>query len=152
VHYYFRSMDDLFIEIFRRRAEDDSRSSSAPSPATRRCGSCGGSTPTRAAPPSPSSSSRWPTIQEDPGRDRPLCERFRAAQLNALTAAMDRAGVTEEQLPPVVGLLLMTGLSQVLALEQRWASPAVMPTPRRTSKARSPGSKPVAGADANEED
>ena len=44
-------------------------------------------------------------------------ERFRAAQLEAVTAALRTIGVTDEELPPVVALLLMTGLSQVLALE-----------------------------------
>jgi hypothetical protein len=45
-------------------------------------------------------------------------ERSRAAQLVALTAALDAKGVPPEVLPPIVGLLLMTGLSQVLSLER----------------------------------
>ncbi len=45
-------------------------------------------------------------------------ERFRAAQLDALTAALAVDGITPEQLSPTVALLMMTGLSQVLALEQ----------------------------------
>jgi len=44
-------------------------------------------------------------------------ERFRAAQLEALTAALAADGITAEQLPPIVALLLMTGISQILALE-----------------------------------
>ena len=44
-------------------------------------------------------------------------ERFRAAQLEAVTTALEAHGITAEQLPPVVALVVMTGLSQVLALE-----------------------------------
>ncbi|MGA2474693.1 MAG: TetR/AcrR family transcriptional regulator, partial [Acidimicrobiales bacterium] len=45
-------------------------------------------------------------------------ERFRAAQLEALTAALAADGIAADQLPPIVALLMMTGLSQVLALEE----------------------------------
>ena len=45
-------------------------------------------------------------------------ERFRAAQLDAVTAALEASGVRVDQMPPVVALLIMTGLSQVLALEE----------------------------------
>jgi len=44
-------------------------------------------------------------------------ERFRAAQLDALTAALDARGIAD-QLPPIVALVLMTGVAQVLSLEQ----------------------------------
>ena len=44
-------------------------------------------------------------------------ERFRAAQLGALTAALERHGV-DEVMPPIVALLLMTGVTQMVAIEQ----------------------------------
>ncbi len=44
-------------------------------------------------------------------------ERFRAAQLEAVRAALAAHDLSDNRLPPVVALLLMTGLSQVLALE-----------------------------------
>ena len=34
-----------------------------------------------------------------------------------MSAALARHGISEDQLPPIVALLMMTGLSQVLALE-----------------------------------
>jgi hypothetical protein len=46
-------------------------------------------------------------------------ERYRAAQVEAIRRASDLAGVSEAELPPLVGVLLMTGLAQVLALEER---------------------------------
>ena len=45
-------------------------------------------------------------------------ERWRDRQLDALSAALAAAGVRPEQMPPTAALLLMTGLSQVLAIEQ----------------------------------
>jgi hypothetical protein len=37
--------------------------------------------------------------------------------LEAVTTALTAAGVTDEQLPPIVALLIMTGVTQVMALE-----------------------------------
>ncbi|MGA3149741.1 MAG: hypothetical protein ABSF33_20050, partial [Acidimicrobiales bacterium] len=45
-------------------------------------------------------------------------ERFRAAQLEAVTTALGDLGVTDDELPPIVALLMMTGLTQVMALEE----------------------------------
>jgi hypothetical protein len=42
---------------------------------------------------------------------------FRAAQLEAVTTALTAIGITDDGLPPIVALLLMTGLAQVLAPE-----------------------------------
>ena len=111
VHYYFRTMDDLFLEVFRRRAEENlarfERAMAAgpvaahPLAAQRR-------SPRRRL--HRSSSSRWPTtarsIRAEIAR---YAERFRAAQLEALTAALAADGITADQLPPIVALLLMTG-------------------------------------------
>ena len=44
-------------------------------------------------------------------------ERFRATQLEALGAALEQSGIPADELPPVVALLLMTGLSQVISIE-----------------------------------
>jgi len=119
VHYYFRTMDDLFLEVFRRRAEENVAR------AERAIASDG------------SLRVLW-QLNDDPRGARfniefvalanhrksirkeiaRYAERFRSAQLEALTAALSARGVTEERLPPIVALLMMTGLSQVLALEE----------------------------------
>ena len=44
-------------------------------------------------------------------------ERFRAAQVDAVRVAIANRGIDDDQLPPIVALLLMTGVTQVLALE-----------------------------------
>jgi AcrR family transcriptional regulator len=119
VHYYFRTMDDLFLEVFRRRADANIAHFEA---------AISGNVSLR---------DLW-KLNADPrgaaftmefvalGNHRKViraevaryAERFRAAQLEALTAALARLGISEEELPPIVALLMMTGLSQVLTLER----------------------------------
>jgi AcrR family transcriptional regulator len=118
VHYYFRTMDDLFIEVLRRRAERDLERFE------------------RAIAADGSLRNLW-RLNRDPrgvaftielvalahhrkeirAEIARYAERFRAAQLEAVTNALVAAGIDDDQLPPVVAQMLMTGLSQVLTLE-----------------------------------
>ena len=119
VHYYFQTMDDLFVEVFRRRA-DESLEHFARSVAA-----------------DPSLHTLW-RLNADP-RGAALmiefaalanhrksiraeiaryAERSRAAQLDALTAALADAGVAPEVMPPMAALLLMTGVSQIIGIER----------------------------------
>ena len=118
VHYYFRTMDDLFLEVFRRRADENLARAE------------------RAIAADGSLRTLW-QLNADPRGARfniefvalanhrkairteiaRYAEQYRAAQLEAVTAALRKIGVTDEELPPVVALLLMTGVTQVLALE-----------------------------------
>lgn len=118
VHYYFRTMDDLFVEVFRRRAETDLERFE------------------RAVAADGSLRNLW-RLNTDPrgatfvtefvalanhrkairGEISRYAERFRAAQIDALTAALEAHGIADE-LPPIVALVLMTGVSQVLTLER----------------------------------
>jgi AcrR family transcriptional regulator len=119
VHYYFRTMDDLFLEVFRRRAE------------------VGLARVEQALATDPSLRTLWELTDDPRGAALTIefvalanhrktiraeiaryAERFRAAQLHAVAKALDAAGVDEERLPPIVAVLLVTGLSQVLALER----------------------------------
>lgn len=119
VHYYFRTMDDLYIEVFRRRAERDLARAE------------------RALADNNSLQTLW-AMNTDPrgaafiiefaalaNHRKPIraeiaryAERFRQVQLGAFTAALDAAGVTEREVPPIAALLLMTGIGQILALER----------------------------------
>jgi AcrR family transcriptional regulator len=118
VHYYFRTMDDLVIAVIRHRAERDLARFE------------------EALAADGSLRNLW-RLNSDPGGARftielvamanhreairaevaRYAERFRAAQIGAVRAALAAHDVGEEELPPIVALLLMTGLSQVLALE-----------------------------------
>jgi AcrR family transcriptional regulator len=119
VHYYFRTMDDLFVEVFRRRAEENLLRFER---AIRKDGSVRTLWALNADARGAAFSIEFvalakhrKTIRAEIAR---YAERFRAAQLEALTRALAADGISPEELPPVVALLLMTGVSQVMALEQ----------------------------------
>lgn len=119
VHYYFRTMDELFLEMFRRRADENVARVE------------------RAIATDGSLQALW-RLHADPRGARfniefvalanhrkairnemaRYAERYRAAQLEAVTTALGVVGVPEDELPPIVALLMMTGLTQVLALEE----------------------------------
>jgi AcrR family transcriptional regulator len=118
VHYYFRTMDDLFLEVFRRRAE-------ANVARIERDVSADASLRTLwelSADPRGAAfmvefvalANHRKEIRAEIAR---YAERYRASQVEALRAALARTGVTEDEVPPEAALLLMTGLSQVMALE-----------------------------------
>lgn len=119
VHYYFRTMDDLFLEVFRRRAEDNmahfERAIAADGSLTNlwqlNADSRGAAFTIELV----ALANHRKAIRDEIAR---YAERFRAAQLEAVTHALAAAGITAGELPPIVALLLMTGLSQVLALEE----------------------------------
>jgi AcrR family transcriptional regulator len=119
VHYYFRSMDDLFVEIFRRRAEQNLARFER---AVTADGSLRNLWKLNADPRGAAFSLEFVALAKHRTAIRSeiarYAERFRAAQLEAVTAALTAGGITADQLPPVVALLMMTGLAQVLALEQ----------------------------------
>ncbi|HVV37270.1 MAG TPA: helix-turn-helix domain-containing protein [Acidimicrobiales bacterium] len=114
VHYYFRTMDDLFVEVLRRNAD------ASLAHAERVLAADG------------SLAALW-SLNNDPRGARFLVEmaalanhrkdiraeiaryakRNRALQLKALKAALP-----EGTIPPMVALVLMTGLGQVMGIEQ----------------------------------
>jgi AcrR family transcriptional regulator len=119
VHYYFRSMDDLFLEVFRRRADENLAR-------VERAIATGSSLRTlwelNADPRGAAFMIEFVALANHRKVIRTeianYAERYRAMQLEALTGALADAGVTDDQVPPVVALLVMTGLSQVLSIEQ----------------------------------
>jgi AcrR family transcriptional regulator len=119
VHYYFRTMDDLFLEMFRRRADESLahfESTVATDNSLRtlwrlNADPRGAAFMTEFV----ALANHRKSIRTEIAR---YAERSRAAQLVALTAALESAGIPQDQLPPVAALLLMTGLTQVLSLER----------------------------------
>jgi AcrR family transcriptional regulator len=118
VHYYFRTMDDLFLEVFRRRAEENVAR-------VERVVATDGSLRAIWQINADLRGARFniefvalanhrKAIRTEIAR---YAERFRATQLKAMTAALTSLGVTEVEIPPIVALLLMTGVTQVLGLE-----------------------------------
>jgi TetR/AcrR family transcriptional regulator len=119
VHYYFESMDELFLEVFRRRAEADLARFEE---SVKRDGSLESlwqlNTDLRSATFSieyAALANHRKAIRAEIAR---YAQRFRSAQLEAFSAALSAHGISPEQLPPIVALVMMTGVAQILALEE----------------------------------
>lgn len=117
VHYYFKSMDEVFIAVVRRAAEK-MREAVAEAAASEE--------PLRAlqelnrAPQGAILSmelhalaNRRPAVREEVAK---AAEEFRDLQTQILTKILERQGV-EPALRPVVAIVLLSSLAQVLALE-----------------------------------
>jgi AcrR family transcriptional regulator len=119
VHYYFRTMDDLFLAVYRRRAEQSLE---------RHASALASARPLRAL---------WALSTDPRGTVFTMefvalanhrkeirtqiahhAERFRQMQLDAIASVLDRYGIPADRWPSVVVVVAMTGLSQVLALEK----------------------------------
>lgn len=119
VHYYFRTMDDLFLEMFRRRAEQmlhrHQLALTSPQPLW----------------------ALWELTTEPAGTALTMefialanhrkalraeiarwAEMFRTEQIKALTSAMEHYEVDSEELSPTVLTVLMTGATQALVQQQ----------------------------------
>jgi AcrR family transcriptional regulator len=119
VHYYFRTMEDLYVEIFRRRAEENLARFER---AVAADGSLRALWELNADPRGAAFSIEFVALANHHKAIRTeiarYAERFRTAQLQAITAALAAAGIDADELPPIVALLMMTGLAQVMALEK----------------------------------
>ena len=118
VHYYFRTMDDLFLAVFRRRAEERLARFAedvADDPSLRTVWAFTGD-PRGAAftVEFAALANHRKAIRAEVAE---WAERFRAAQLTALRAALDGTGVDPERWPPMVVLMGLTGTAQLLALD-----------------------------------
>ena len=119
VHYYFRTMDDLFLAVFRRRAEEG---------AERQARALASDHPLRAL---------WEYSIDPRGTALTMefvalanhrkviraeiaryAEQFRTQQIEALTTVLGGDGVDLGSLPPVVLSVLLTSLSRVLVMER----------------------------------
>jgi AcrR family transcriptional regulator len=119
VHYYFRTMDDLFLEVFRRRAEQ------------------GFARFEQAIEAEPSLRTIWSSMNDGSGSTFNLefaalanhrkairaeiasyAERFRTMQLDAITSVLETRGTLPDGLTPEVVLVALVGVSQLVALER----------------------------------
>jgi AcrR family transcriptional regulator len=119
VHYYFRTMDEMFIEVFRRRAKQglealaEALQSDQPLWALWEFGT------------DPQTTQLTMEFMGLANHRKALrteiafyAERFREQQVEAMTAALKRYGYDVGDVPPVVWALFATSVSQVLVLEQ----------------------------------
>ncbi|GAA1440105.1 TetR/AcrR family transcriptional regulator [Mycobacterium cookii] len=119
VHYYFRTMDDLFLAAFRRRAEAglevQAQVLQSPQPlwALWRFST------------DPAATAITMEFIAVANHRKALkaeiayyAERFREEQRKALTTILDRYDVARVQIPPLVWSVLMTSVSRVLVIER----------------------------------
>ena len=119
VHYYFRTMEELFVEDFRRRADEglqmQQQALQSPQPlwALWRFGT---------DPAFTRISMEFMALANHRKEMRAeiayYAERFREGEREAVTSALQRYGVDSRDVPPVVWAVLMTSLSRFLVLEQ----------------------------------
>jgi AcrR family transcriptional regulator len=118
VHYYFRSMEDLYLEVFRWRSEQAlehlDHVLASPTPLTDLWAL--------------SNDRNWIALSIEftalanhrKGISAEIArygELFRERQMEVMTAALDRVGFDRAQISPEVALVLMTSLSRMLAME-----------------------------------
>ncbi len=119
VHYYFRTMEELFLAVFRRRAEAGLQAQAlllqSPQPlwALWRFGSDPGFARI---------SMEFMALANHRKEMRAeiayYAERFRDEQRRAVSAALQRYAVNTDDVPPMVWTVIMTSLSRFLELEQ----------------------------------
>ncbi|OMC31891.1 TetR family transcriptional regulator [Mycobacterium sp. GA-1841] len=119
VHYYFRTMDDLFLAVFVRRAEEglavQAEVLKSPQPlwALWRLGT--DPSATRLTMEIMGLANHRKALRAEIAR---YAERFRAAETQAITDALDRYGVDATDVPPVVWTFLAASVSRVMVMEQ----------------------------------
>jgi AcrR family transcriptional regulator len=119
VHYYFETMDDLFIELFRRRCERGLE---------RHANALDSPQPLWAL---------WELIRDEPNTTITVefialahhrkalraeiaayNERFRQLHVDAISAAAARSGIDTERWPPIALMVLMSSVSRFLVMEE----------------------------------
>ena len=118
VHYYFRTMDELFLELFRRRAEAG---------LARHTAALAGGQPLHllwelsAHPELAALNIEFTALANHRKAVREeiaaYAERFRELNLAAIARVLERNRLWPGEIPPVVLLLAMTGLSVMLGME-----------------------------------
>lgn len=119
VHYYFRTMEDLFLAVFRRRAEQglkaQARALESPQPlwALWRLGT--DLATSRFTMEFAALANHRKSMRAEIAH---YAERFREEQWRTLATALTRYDTDPETMPPIVWSVLFTSLSTVLAMEK----------------------------------
>ncbi len=119
VHYYFRTMDDLFLAVFVRRAEEglaaQAEALNSPQPlwALWRFGT--DPSATRLTMEMTGLANHRPVLRAEIGR---YAEMFREAETKAIDAALRRYGVESSEVPPIVWTFIAASVSRVMVMEQ----------------------------------
>jgi TetR/AcrR family transcriptional regulator len=119
VHYYFRTMDDLFLEMFRRGAEQmlqyHQRALKARQPLWALWELSTEAAGTAMTMEFIALANHRKALRSEIAR---YAEMFRAEQIKTLTSAIERYDVDFDEYPPTVLMVLMTGATQALVQEE----------------------------------
>jgi AcrR family transcriptional regulator len=119
VHYYFRTMDELFLALFRRRGEEglerQAKALASERPLRALWEFSTDPAGTRITMEFIGLASRNEAFRAEVGR---YAERLRAAQLEALPGILARYGAAAQAFPPGVLAVLLTSVSRVLVMEK----------------------------------
>ena len=120
VHYYFRTMDDLFIEVFRRRADANLER-------VERAVAADGSLSTLWRLNTDLRGAAFTTEFVALANHRKViraeiaryAEQFRVSQLDVVTRVMRDYGIDADEYPPAAVLVLITSLSRLMVMEEK---------------------------------
>jgi AcrR family transcriptional regulator len=119
VHYYFRTMDDLFLAAFRRRAEEGLEAQAQVLQARQPLWALWRFSIDPAA---TAITMEFIALANHRKALRAeiayYAERFREEQRKALSTVLDRYGIDRAEVPALVWSVLMTSVSRVLVIEQ----------------------------------
>jgi TetR/AcrR family transcriptional regulator len=119
VHYYFRTMDELFLAAFRRRAEAgleaQARALQSPQPLWALWRFSTDPAATAVTMEFVALANQRKALKAEIAY---YAERFREEQRKALSTALERYGIDLVEVPPLVWSVLMTSVSRVLVMEQ----------------------------------
>jgi AcrR family transcriptional regulator len=119
VHYYFRTMDDLFLAAFRRRAEEglevQARALQARQPLWALWRFSTDPAATAITMEFIALANHRKALKAEIAY---YAERFREEQRKALSTVLERYGIDPVEVPPLVWSVLMTSVSRVLVIEQ----------------------------------
>ena len=118
VHYYFRSMDDLYIEVFRWRAEQAlehlDEVLSSPTPLTDLWRFSNDPNWIALSVEFTALANHRKNIRSEIAR---YAELFRERQMEVMASTLDRVGFDRDEISPMIALVLMNALSRILAME-----------------------------------
>ncbi|MGE2733049.1 TetR/AcrR family transcriptional regulator [Mycolicibacterium vaccae] len=119
VHYYFRTMEDLFLAVFRRRAEEGlnvlSRALQSPQPLWALWRFSTAPEATRLTMEFMGLANHRKALRAEIVY---YAERFREVQNRAIAEALQRHGARVDDVPPVVWTVFATAVSQAIVMER----------------------------------
>jgi TetR/AcrR family transcriptional regulator len=119
VHYYFRTMDDLFIAVYRRRADEGLarhvEALTAPNPLRAAWDFASGGDNAAFTLEFTALARHRPAVRQEVAR---YAELFRAAQIEVVRKIIEQHDIDPSAYPPLASAVVLTGIAQVIAMDR----------------------------------